>query len=185
MKKLLVIACLLLGFAGLASAQKIDLEPGLYVIDGDQYIRIEHQRGQAVNNNVLGVHYSHYKYKGATAAVESTGEFLLVCDMDKKAAVITPRKFNIFVQWTTPVHLRMVKLEQNKKNRVLYVHEIQKFMGIVDYFREKTNFDWEQCADNAYRLTFNPKESGEYAIIGLLTTSEGFNPQYIWGFTQK
>lgn len=183
MKKLLLAACLLIGMT--AAAQSIDLEPGLYIVDGDQYTRIEPQHGSAVTTTALDISSIHYRYKGATAKAESTGEFLLVCDMNRKAATVIFNKVNAFVSWTTPVHLRAVRLRAAKRNRRLYTSDIQDALQIIDFLHAKTNFEWEQCADNAYRITFRPAEPGEYAFIGLMTTSQGFDPQYIWGFTVK
>lgn len=183
MKKLIITICLLIGMT--AAAQNIDLEPGLYIVNGDQYTRIEAQRGIAGRSTAHDISINHYRYKGTNANVESTGEFLLVCDMSRKAAVITPRKVNVFVNWITPVHLRAVELRTGKRNRMLYTHDILDFLKIVDFYQEKTNFEWEKCADNAYRITYRPEEPGEYAFISLLTAADGFNPEFIWGFTVK
>lgn len=182
MKKLLLVACLLIGIAGVAFAQKMDLNPGLYVVNGPQYIPMIHQRGRAIDWDVADVAFARYRYKGAEAPIESTGEFLLVIDTEKKAAVITPRKCNIFVKWFTPKHLRIVKLTQKKKTRILYRQEFFSFLEAIDYLKGKTNFEWEQVAENAFRFHFEG-EPGEYAIVGL--TSGSYDPSIIWGFTQK
>lgn len=182
MKKKIIIACLLIGAAFNAFAQKMDLEPGLYVVNGPQYIPMIHQRGRSSNWDVVGVEFAHYKYKGAEAPIVSTGEFLLVIDTEKKAATITPRKCNIFVKWFTPKHLRFVRLEQKKKARVLYRHEFQSFLETMEYLKGNTNFEWEQIADNAYLIHYQG-DPGEYAIVGL--TFDKYDPAIIWGFTIK
>ena len=185
MKRFFVIICLLLGFTNFTFAQNIDLEPGLYAIqEGDHYVRIEHERGRGSLNSILGWSFSHYRYKNQEAVVEGTGEFLLVCDMNKNNTLITPQRCDIFVKWFTPDNLRVVQLTPKKGKRVLYKHELETIMDMVDYYSGRNNITWEKVADNAYRISYNPEE-GEYAFVAMKLTSEGFDPSFIWGFTQK
>lgn len=166
MKKSIFAALFLALFSMNIFAQEKELKPGLYAVNGDEYLPISNTSGKSVNSGSsffgFEIGKKQYEYKGTTSENPFTGTFLMVCDPNKENVRFAWGKYEPFVKSMTPDNMLIIPLNVEKKKRV-YV-EGTTIMGINTTSYERDPFTWEKISDYAYLIT-TELQPGEYGIV--------------------
>lgn len=165
MKKSIFAALFLALFSMNVFAQGINLEPGLYAVNGDEYIPVSYVSGKAVKTStgIFGFELGkkQYEYKDRRSENIYTGKFLMVCDPAKKNVKYAWGKYKPFVKTMTPDNMLIIPLEVANKKRIYYEGTIIEGINVTSH--ERDPFTWEQLSDNVYLIT-TELQPGEYGI---------------------
>ena len=172
MKKLLfALSLMVASFAAMAQTEKTplpaaaaSLEPGIYIVDSNQFIPLCFHRVRNSGVGVGGVDITNHKIKGLYASQRATGTFLMVRDPKRRATFQTRRKQRVFMRYTTPENFTFLPLEQKKRNR-LVGRNLGAGIFDVDLASFKSlPYTWEQVSPEAFLITidFAP---GQYALF--------------------
>lgn len=184
MKKGIFTAMLLALFSMNIFAQEINLEPGLYIINGDEYVPVSYVSGKSekTSTGILGFELGkkQYEYKGNTSNNIYTGQFLMVCDENRKNVKYAWGKYEPFVKSMTPDNMVIIPLEAAKKKRIY--NEGTIIEGINVSTHERDPFTWEQLSDYVYLIT-TELQPGEYGIALKAAKLDEYNFSVIFDFT--
>lgn len=182
MKRLFATLILMIALGSIAMAQQLNLEPGLYSYDGEQYTAIPIERTRDRGMGINKFFFSNIHLRGATSDVQATGEFVMVVDPDRVSIRQGMRKAKVFARWLTPDCLRIVALEQHHNRRTLFA-EVGVSVISLDLASAKTiPIAWEPIGDNAYRLVAE-LTPGEYAIQFAPGHNEPFSTRFVFPFS--
>lgn len=181
-----VLSCLVLALCSvLAVAQNDTLEPGLYAINNGEPVVMSAINGanSKTSAGILGVEIEkkEIEFKGVTSPIKTDGEFIMVCNMNKKNITRTIKKYDLFVQSMTPDNMLIVPLQVVKnKKRVYYAGK--SVNGINTTVKEFYDFTWERITDNSFSIRCN-LEPGEYGIVFREAKHGPYNYDTIFDFT--
>lgn len=186
MKKImLLLAALTLGSA--AMAQNDERAPGIYNVNGEVSTPLTFQTGTHKQSNtsfagIIDIGKEKVTYKGATSDTPfQTAEFALVIDLEKKNAVKTMKKYDVFIKSMTPANMILVPLFVDKGKRIY--DKGRSFNGIkFNATRESIEFEWEQITDNSFRIT-TELIPGEYAFVFKYAKFGGYEFDVVYDFT--
>ena len=184
MKKSFFAAMFLALFSMNIFAQEIDLEPGLYIIKGDEYVPVSYVSGKSVRSStgIFGFELGkkQYEYKGNASENIYTGQFLMVCDESRKNVKYAWGKYEPFVKSMTPDNMVIIPLEVAKKKRIYYEGTLIEGINVSSH--ERDPFTWEQLSDNVYLIT-TELQPGEYGIALKPAKLGEYNFGVIFDFT--
>lgn len=186
MKKFFLVA-LALGMSLVANAQNDSREPGLYNVDGDNSTALTFclGMGKTSNTKIMGlvdVGKSKKSFKGETSDTPcKKGEFVLVINPEKKAAVQTLKKYDPFIKTMTPELMILFPLEVEKKKRIY--DEGKTINGFnVSGNKQSIEFEYEQISDNSWKITAE-LPAGEYGWAFKIAKFGGYELDKIFDFT--
>lgn len=188
MKKLIIALSLMVAsFAAMAQTERplpavaASLEPGIYIVDSNQFIPLgfHHVRNSGVG--VGGVDITNHKIKGLYATQRATGTFLIVRDPKRRSTFQTRRKQRVFMRYTTPENFIFLPLEQKKRNR-LVGRNLGAGIFDVDLASFKSlPFAWEQVSPESFLITID-LEPGQYALFFRPDPMAPINYMAAWDF---
>lgn len=150
-------------------AQMDEREPGLYYVHGDESFKLTPLLGwrEAKESSLFGIidisEFNWKVYKGATSDTFClTGDFVLVIDPKRKAAVQTLSKYNVFVKDLTPDRLALVPLEVKEKERIWDINANENVFKLIP--KNAISFEWKRISDNAFSIHADLKP-GEYCFM--------------------
>lgn len=171
MKKIL----LTLLFAAVSAFGLKAQNPGLYAVEGDNLVPLQHEHAAVKYRNFLvdeddvnldieiELVNKNFVFRKKESATKVSGkEFLLVCDPDKKAMTIILKKYFAFPCHQTPANMLLVALTPSKRTRIYSTSN-----AVVDGFDvtfESIPFEWEEVAPYQYRI-ITDLPAGEYGFI--------------------
>jgi len=187
----LVAALMLSLFSVNSFAQMDERKPGLYAVSGEDFAALPYSYNTSLNGGVGigGVNIGHnvYKFKGETSGVVSNGTFVLVIDPEKKSAVISKNKFDVFNKTMNPDNMLILPLTVNMKNsRREYDAGTTVGVGGVNVNTKsevRYPFEWEQISDNSFLIKVGNLTPGEYGFIFRISKMAQFDYNALLGFT--
>lgn len=177
---------LLAAFPTGAAAQHLDLEPGLYIHEGQDYIPIYSQRAHMRTVNTQIGKADRIRLNRPTSKSAGTkGEFVLVVDRHRNNSSYHGRNNKkIFHRDFTPENLRVMRLDQRRTKRLLFLGlQNQDFDLDIAYFKQ-VELHWQPMGDNAYALHAHIGE-GEYAFQYAQGPTAPYESRFLFPFTIK
>lgn len=176
-----------LAISCLAMAQNDDRDPGLYNVNGEVSTPLTFQNGTHRQSNtsiggLVDIGNEKVTYKGETSDTPfMTAEFALVINPEKKNAVRTLKKFDVFIKSMTPANMILIPLFVEKGKRVF--DQGRSYNGIkFNSKRQSIEFEWEQITDNSFSITAD-LVPGEYAFVFKYAKFGGYEYDAVYDFT--
>ncbi|MBQ0060696.1 MAG: hypothetical protein KBT15_02830 [Bacteroidales bacterium] len=164
-----ILSILLTLFSISAFAQMDEREPGLYYVYGEESFKLTPILGyrEAKESSLFGIidisEYNWKVYKGPTSDTRClSGDFVLVIDPKRKAAVQTLSKYNVFTKDLTPERVALVPLEVKEKERIWDINANENVFKLVP--KNAIPFEWQRINDNAFSIHADLKP-GEYCFM--------------------
>lgn len=152
-----------------AEKQASALEPGLYAFVDGVPCQLPYSAGTTISTT-LGTPNSEvtlkqkYTYKGTTSGLNITEKKLvMVIDPEQKAVKKSMKGYDPFIKSMTPDNIMIVRLVVEKNKRVYDAGA--SFGNIKLGAWANVEFEWKHSGDNAYMISVDSLQPGEYAVI--------------------
>jgi len=174
MKTIISTLALFLLIIASTLAQPKDLAPGLYAIQGDNYIPLAMMRSFTDYDPDDEEQPAKVFYRGNGSNVQATGKFLLVCDTMQQEIKVNNKRYDVYARFVTPNWFRLIRLKKSRmggryyKVTKIWPSVVGSMVGVNVNVQPRESlpidFEWKKVGRGQFIIDTN-LGSGEYAFV--------------------
>lgn len=193
MKKIISAALLLFAFSAILKAEDYALTPGMYAVIDGKMVALQHENASVkswdpdITGGYLTTHeiaQCVFRYKKpASKNGTCPGKFVMVCDPNRKAIVMTIKSYKPFIATMNPENMMLIRLDQAGKRRVYDATRAEK-VSLLEYAWPHEDFQWKQIDEYTYEIDATALPAGEYGFIFRISDKSCYRFDAAFTFTK-